>query len=108
MRKTFMTEAERIVTMTILLLSVATKGSAQSPYAMFGDKSKMLEATGASIPNTYRELVKTPDGATFYADFVLKTGIASLSDSNGNIILRNNISENAKAMFTTIDPHAEN
>ena len=53
-----MTEAERIVTMIIFLLSIATKGSAQSPYTMFGDKSKMLEATRASVPNTYRMLSK--------------------------------------------------
>lgn len=87
MRKTFMTEAERIVTMIIFLLSIATKGSAQSPYTMFGDKSKMLEATRASVPNTYRMLSKTPIGATFYADFDLKVGIASLLDLDSNVIL---------------------
>ena len=103
-----MTEAERIVTMIIFLLSIATKGSAQSPYTMFGDNSKMLEATRASVPNTYRILSKVPSGATFHADFDLKAGIALLSDSNNNVILRDIINENAKAMFTTIDPHSEN
>ena len=37
MRKTFPTEAVRIVTMIILLMSTVTKGLAQSPYALFGD-----------------------------------------------------------------------
>lgn len=87
MRKTFPTEAVRIVTMIILLMSTVTKGLAQSPYALFGDNSKMLEATRASVPNTYRMLSKTPIGATFYADFDLKVGIASLLDLDSNVIL---------------------
>lgn len=53
MRKTFQTEAARIVTMIILLMSTVTKGLAQSPYALFGDNSKMLEATEESVPNSY-------------------------------------------------------
>lgn len=77
MRKIFPTEAARIVTI-ILLMSTVTKGLAQSPYALFGDNSKMLEATGVSVPNTYGVLAKTANGATFYADFDLKAGIASL------------------------------
>lgn len=108
MRKTFPTEAVRIVTMIILLMSTVTKGLAQSPYALFGDNSKMLEATEESVPNSYDVLAKTANGAIFYADFDLKDGIATLSDSDGNVILRDCISKNAKAMFTTIDPHAEN
>lgn len=108
MRKTFPTEAVRIVTMIILLMSTVTKGLAQSPYALFGDNSKMLEATEESVPNSYGVLAKTANGAIFYADFDLKDGIATLSDSDGNVILRDCISKNAKAMFTTIDPHAEN
>ena len=107
MRKTFPTEAVRIVTMIILLMSTVTKGLAQSPYALFGDNSKMLEATEESVPNSYGVLAKTANGAIFYADFDLKAGIASLLDSEGKVILRDSISENAKAMFTTIDPLCE-
>lgn len=87
MRKIFPTEAARIVTMIILLMSTVTKGLAQSPYALFGDNSKMLEATEVSVPNTYGVLAKTPNGAIFYADFDLKDGIASLLDLDSNVIL---------------------
>lgn len=93
--------------MIILLMSTVTKGLAQSPYALFGDNSKMLEATEESVPNSYGVLAKTANGATFYADFDLKAGIASLLDLEGKVILRDSISENAKAMFTTIDPLCE-
>ena len=88
MRKTFPTEAVRIVTMIILLMSTVTKGLAQSPYALFGDNSKMLEATEESVQNSYGVLAKTANGAIFYADFDLKAGIASLLDSEGKVILR--------------------
>ena len=75
MRKTFQTEAARIVTMIILLMSTVTKGLAQSPYALFGDNSKMLEATEESVPNSYGVLAKTANGATFYADFDLRLAL---------------------------------
>ena len=107
MRKTFPTEAAKIVTMIILLMSTVTIGLAQSPYALFGDNSKMLETTEESVPNSYGVLAKTANGALFYADFDLKAGIASLFDSEGKVIFRDSISENAKAMFTTIDPLCE-
>lgn len=44
MRKVNPLEPQKIITMIILLMSTCIKVSAQSPYAMFGDNSKMLEA----------------------------------------------------------------
>lgn len=98
----------KIITMIILLMSVCTRTFAQSPYAMFGDNSKMLEAKSEPIPSIYRIGIQSPDGDTFYADFNLNSGIATLFDTAGNIIRQDSISNNAKAMFTTTDPHAGN
>ena len=94
--------------MIILLMRVCTGTFAQSPYAMFGDNSKMLEAKSEPIPSIYRIGIQSPDGDTFYADFNLNKGFVTLYDADGNILCHDSISENAKAMFTTIDPHAEN
>ncbi len=98
----------KIITMIILLMGVCTRTFAQSPYAMFGDNSKMLEAKSEPIPSIYRIGIQSPDGDTFYADFNLNKGFATLYDADGNILYHDSISENAKAMFTTIDPHAGN
>ena len=93
--------------MIILLMCTCIKLSAQSPYAMFGDNSKMLEAKSESVPNIYRVGIQSPNGATCYADFDMNKGLATLYDVEGNILRQDSISENAKAMFTAIDPHAE-
>lgn len=100
-------ETLKIVTKIILLMSICIKVSAQSPYVMFGDNSKMLEAKNESVPGIYRVGVQSLNGANFYADFDLSKGIATLINKDGNIILQDSISENAKAMFTTIDPLCE-
>ena len=107
MRKVNPLETLKIITKIILLTSICIKVSAQSPYAMFGDNSKMLEAKSESVPNINRVGVQSTNGANFYADFDLRKGIATLIDKDGNIILQDSISENAKAMFTTIDPLCE-
>ncbi len=99
---------QKIITMIILLTSAYVKTSAQSPYAMFGDNSKILEARSEAVPSIYRVSIHTLNGNTFYADFDLNKGIATLSGLDGNVLRRDSISENSKAMFTTIDPHAEN
>lgn len=98
----------KIITMIIVLVSVCTRSFAQSPYAMVGDDSKMLEAKSEPVPNIYRIRIQLPEGATIYADFNLDKGFVILYDADGNVLLQDSISENAKAMFTTIDPHAEN
>ena len=108
MRKIIPIEMQKIIIMIILLTSTCVKASAQSPYAMFGDNSKILEARSEAVPSIYRVSIHIPNGNTFYADFDLNKGIATLSDLDGNVLLRDCISENSKAMFTTIDPHAEN
>lgn len=89
-------------------MSMCIKVSAQSPYSIFGDNSKMLEAKSEYVPSIYRVGIQTKKGSFFYADFDLNRGIATLTDKDGNMILQDVISENAKAMFTTIDPYAEN
>ena len=107
MRKSTTLETRKIITMIILLMSTCISVSAQSPYAMFGDNSKMLEAKSEPVPSIYRVGIQSPNGANFYADFDLNKGLATLYDAEGNILRQDSISENAKAMFTTIDPHAE-
>jgi hypothetical protein len=37
----------------------------------------------------------------------MNKGLATLYDAEGNILRQDSISENTKAMFTTIDLHAE-
>lgn len=107
MRKVNPLEPQKIITMIILLMSTCIKVSAQSPYAMFGDKSKMLEAKSDPVPSIYRVGVQSTNGVNLYADFDLNKGLATLYDAEGNILRQDSIGENTKAMFTTIDPHAE-
>ena len=107
MRKVNPVETLKIITMMIFLMSICIKVSAQSPYAMFGDNSKMLEAKREFVPSIYRVGVQSTNGVNLYADFDMNKGIATLYDVEGNILRQDSISENTKAMFTTIDPHAE-
>ena len=107
MRKVNPLEPQKIITMMIFLMSICIKVSAQSPYAMFGDNSKMLEAKRESVPSIYRVGVQSTNGVNLYADFDMNKAIATLYDVEGNILRQDSISENTKAMFTTIDPHAE-
>lgn len=108
MRKAISIEALKIITMVILFLGICIKVSAQSPYSMFGDNSKMLESKNEPVPSIYRIRINAPNGVNLYADFEWNKGIATLFDAEGNVLRQDSISENAKAMFTTIDPHAEN
>lgn len=107
MRKVNPLEPQKIITMIILLMSICIKVSAQSPYAMFGDNSKMLEAKREFVPSIYRVGVQSTNGVSLYADFDMNKGLATLYDAEGNILRQDSISENTKAMFTTIDLHAE-
>ena len=107
MRKVNPLEPQKIITMMLFLMSICIKVYAQSPYAMFGDNSKMLEARRESVPSIYRVGIQSNNGVNLYADFDLKKGLATLYDAEGNVLRQDSISENTKAMFTTIDPHAE-
>ncbi len=107
MRKVISIGKLKVIITIILLISTCTTASAQSPYAMFGDNSKMLEAKNEPIPSIYRVEILDSDGASLYADFNLSNGFATLYDSKGNVLRQDSISENAKAMFTTIDPLCE-
>jgi len=99
MRKVNPLEPQKIITRIILLMSTCIKVSAQSPYAMFGDNSKMLEAKRESVPSIYRVGVQSTNGVSLYADFDLSKGIATLIDKDGNVIQQDSISENAKAIL---------
>ncbi len=107
MRKVISIGKLKVIITIILLISTCTTASAQSPYDMFGDNSKMLEAKNEPIPSIYRVGILDSDGASLYADFNLSNGFATLYDSKGNVLRQDSISENAKAMFTTIDPLCE-
>lgn len=107
MRKVNLLETLKIITKIILLMSICIKVSAQSPYAIFGDNSKMLETKSELVPSIYRVGVQSTNGINLYADFDMNKGLATLYDAGGNILRQDSISKNTKAMFTTIDPHAE-
>ena len=107
MRKVISIGKLKVIITIILLISTCTTASAQSPYAMFGDNSKMLEAKNEPVSSLYRVGILDSDGASLYADFNLSNGFATLYDSKGNVLRQDSISENAKAMFTTIDPLCE-
>ena len=107
MRKVISIGKLKVIITIILLISTCTTASAQSPYDMFGDNSKMLEAKNEPVSSLYRVGILDSDEASLYADFNLSNGFATLYDSKGNILRQDSISENAKAMFTTIDPLCE-
>ena len=101
MRKVNPLEPQKIITMIILLMSICIKVSAQSPYAMFGDNSKMLEAKRESVPSIYRVGVQSTNGVNLYADFDMNKGLATLYDAEGNILRQDSIGENTKAINFT-------
>ena len=107
MRKVISIGKLKVIITIILLISTCTTASTQSPYAMFGDNSKMLEAKNEPVSSLYRVGILDSDEASLYADFNLSNGFATLYDSKGNVLRQDSISENAKAMFTTIDPLCE-
>ena len=82
MRKVTTFETGKIITMIILLMSTCISVSAQSPYAMFGDNSKMLEAKSEPVLSIYRVGIQSPNGANFYADIDLNKELATLYDIN--------------------------
>lgn len=93
-----------------ILLCVTSKLHAQhiseSPYAIFGDNSKMLKPEENSQCRIYCIQFQSQNGETYFADFDFSNGIVRLSDADGKFILQDSISENAKARFTTVDPLA--
>ena len=101
MRKVNPLEPQKIITMMIFLMSICTKVYAQSPYAMFGDNSKMLEANRESVPSIYRVGVQSTNGVNLYADFDMNKGLATLYDAEGNILRQDSIGENTKAINFT-------
>lgn len=101
MRKVNPLDPQNIITMIFFLMSICTKVYAQSPYAIFGDNSKMLEAKRESVPSIYRVGVQSTNGVNLYADFDLNKGLATLYDAEGNILRQDSIGENTKAINFT-------
>ncbi len=97
-----------ITSMIIPIFNTGIKTYAQSPYAIFGDNSELIGAKKEPLLNIYHIEVLKSNGKVFYIDFNLNKGVVTLFDSKGYTIRQDSISENEKAMFTTIDPHAEN
>lgn len=100
----------RIVRQLAVIASIISQiplAYAQSPYAIFGDESLMLEAKKQHVDNIFRIHIKTDSGAKYFVDFDLKKGIAVLSDIDGNIIRQDSIDETARARFMSIDPNAD-
>lgn len=105
--KVVLTQVLQTIFITSVLSYINITVYAQSPYAIFGDKSVMLEARNEHVSDIYYIQIKKDNKVKYLAYFDFEKGIATLCDMAGNIILKDSISENAKAMFTTIDPHAE-
>lgn len=74
-------------------------------FSIFATLHQVL--TYNNITFIYRVGVQSTNGINLYADFDMNKGLATLYDAEGNVLRQDSISENAKAMFTTIDPHAE-
>ncbi|MDE6238930.1 MAG: hypothetical protein K2M54_02965 [Muribaculaceae bacterium] len=98
----------RIILQIIFLISIGINTSAQSPYAVFGDNSEMLEAKSLPTSLIYSIEVRKTNGNSLYAYFDLNKGIVTLFDTEDNIFMHDSISISEKAMFTTVDPHAGN
>lgn len=99
-----------IIVIISIFLCATSKLQAQhiseSPYAIFGDNSKMLKPNKESQCSIYYIQIQSQNGETYFADFDFTNGIVRLSDTDGRIILQDSISENTKARFTTVDPLA--
>lgn len=108
MREIISISVIKIISNIILIISTVTIASAQSPYAVFGDNSEMLDAKKEPIPHFYRLEISKSNGNSLYIDFNLHTGVATLFDTEGNVIRQDSVSKNAMARFNTPDPHAEN
>ena len=96
--------------LAVLLVSLDCRSQdyvSESPYSVFGDTSEMLDAEALHIPDIYRIVIIGEKGDTCLADFDMNKGLATLYDTEGKVLRQDSISENTKAMFTTIDPHAE-
>lgn len=90
-----------------IISSICTPSYAQSPYAIFGDNSRTLDAKRDTVPNLYRIEISNNDGAAYYAEFDFVRGTATVYDLDGNIVNQDTIRGNAKARFMTVDPEAE-
>ncbi len=102
-----LTKSLQVLFGILVLFGIDITVYAKSPYAMFGDSSVILEATPEYICNIYRVQIKKDDEVKYFVDFNFEKGIATLYDIAGHIYLQESISETTKAMFTTVDPHAE-
>ena len=53
MGKAVLLKGMKIILATVLLLGTCIAASAQSPYAIFGDNSKMLEPKSEPVPDIW-------------------------------------------------------
>lgn len=90
-----------------IISSICTPSYAQSPYAIFGDNSRTLDAKRDTVPNLYLIEISNNNCASYYAEFDFVRGTATVYDLDGNIVSQDTIRGNAKARFTTVDPEAE-
>lgn len=86
MGKDISKETLKVITTILFLLCICLKVSAQSPYAIFGDNSKMLEAKSEAVPSIYCIRIHTFNGEAYYVDFNLNKGVATLYDLEGNVL----------------------
>lgn len=88
--------------------TIKAQNVTESPYALFGDNSEMLDACKQIDKSLYCVRINANSDTTYFAEFDFKTGLATLRNRAGEVILQDSINENTRARFTSIDPHAEN
>lgn len=96
-----------IISINSVAVSIAQNKINTSPYAMFGDNSKMLEAEHVAEEDVFQVLLLSEQGDTCHVCFDFKEGTVTVSDQYGEVVLLDRISESAKARFLTMDPLAE-
>lgn len=79
----------------------------ESPYAIFGDSSKTLGPKRTVKKGLLRCPIKLSNNTECFADFDFEKGFVVIRNRNGVTISSDSIGYTRKAMFLTIDPHAD-
>jgi hypothetical protein len=83
-----------------------TMAQNNSPYAIFGDHSKMLDATSCR-QTSFSTHVVSAEGDTCLLTFDLRKQLATLYNTKKKQTIQYYINNTTKARFLTIDPNAE-
>lgn len=112
MKKILILKINQIITLIALFCCNASNSWSQStcsisPYAIFGNSSKILEPQKEFTNEPYQVQIITANGEKHFIDFDFKKGTATLSNDNGYIIQQDSMNEYTRARFISIDPYCE-